>query len=463
MKNYRQLQQILFGHRNLRRLFCAKVIKSSTLQDECKDCTEKLNQIVPLFKKGLMFADKVCITDFNGQYTYMQLYANSKRLSRQISNICGSGSGSSIAFFYSNDVLTVLILWAIWMSGQTAMALKRDLGENLLVSLFKTNKTRLIISSDKYENCSCKIACDNSIPLIKIDHKFLQTDQENQENSKILATRKKAFFEGVLFNDFYNNSAALCIYTDKSEETTRITLLSHKHLNAQIRKAVQALNISGNERILYICPSSHSSYVGYIFNMLFPLSVGSHVFILEPFDAKSAWSTILGLNIPLKERVDIMIAEPEVYQLLIQEYNNMFTGDHQMIEYIKDYCQRNIRLMMSCLMSLNSSIFSTWLEITGHSLLECDFLNDYLNSRTSKDYPDTISKNHFRRLRIVDANDNVLLELDDFQRFRTSHTPIIGRLLIAKASNETFHYTGEIVAYCNGVFMKVGRYHYRSN
>ncbi|XP_065366615.1 malonate--CoA ligase ACSF3, mitochondrial [Calliphora vicina] len=461
------MQLILFGHRTLRRLFCDKVNIDKLLKvttslshlQEYKEYTHGVNKIVPLFKIGLLYADNICLKDFAGQYTYLQLYNNSKILSRQISNICGSGSSSTIAFFSSNDVLTVLILWSIWMSGQTAMALKRDQTYPALDNLVKRNKTRLLISSDKYENCSRNLAFENSIALLKIDHKFLNMDQANNDLKPeiVMATQKNTFLEGVLFNEFYNSSGALYICTNENDEIPKIILLSHKELNTHIRKTVQTWNICETDRILSISPLFHRYNDEYIYNMLFPLSVGSHVFLFEPFDAKSAWRTILGINIPLKERVNILIAEPKVYQLLIQEYDKMFVGDNRMMEYIKDYCLRNIRLMIYCFLPLNPSIFSAWLKITGHSLLETDFRIDYLNS---KPCGGDIHDNKDIRLRIVDANKNVLLELDDIQmeRLQTSHRVVVGRLMIT-FNHETFCSTGEIVSYCNGVLKKIGRYH----
>lgn len=94
---------------------------------------------VPVFKRALLHK-KVAFKDVNGEFSYNDLVVGSKKLSTQISDICGackntfslrfryywifffsqltgSGTSSRITYLCPNDVSHVLTLWSTWMGG----------------------------------------------------------------------------------------------------------------------------------------------------------------------------------------------------------------------------------------------------------------------------------------------------------------------------------------------------------
>lgn len=74
--------------------------------------------VVPVYKKALLYGDRPAIKDDQGQYSYMQLFRSAKRLSFQLSNLCGSGSSSRVAFLSNNSAIFTVVQWACWFSGQ---------------------------------------------------------------------------------------------------------------------------------------------------------------------------------------------------------------------------------------------------------------------------------------------------------------------------------------------------------
>lgn len=77
--------------------------------------------VVPVYKRALLYADSLAIKDHQAEFSYMQLYQAAKRLSFQLSNLCGSGSSSRIVFLSDNSALYTVIQWACWFSGQIGM------------------------------------------------------------------------------------------------------------------------------------------------------------------------------------------------------------------------------------------------------------------------------------------------------------------------------------------------------
>lgn len=47
------------------------------------------NKVVPIFKKSLLYNHSTAIKDNNGEFSYSQVYMAARKLSIQISNLCG--------------------------------------------------------------------------------------------------------------------------------------------------------------------------------------------------------------------------------------------------------------------------------------------------------------------------------------------------------------------------------------
>lgn len=354
------------------------------------------------------------------------------------------------------------MLWASWMSGQIVMLLQSNKSFDFNASVVKMNNVKLLLSSDKFQEFGRKLSFANNMPLLTIEHTFLTSHSQNGFDLRF----QNRMFDGILSNSFYCNAGAV-IFNELNQEDniakvkSNSILRTHKDLNKLANMAVRTWHLSGDDRILNIIP--YNFYTSeFIYSVLFPLSAGSRICILDLFDGKSAWSLILGINISVKERYNVLMAEPKVYEELILEYDNIFAKDPKMVEYIKDYCLNNFRLMMTFSGQLNSSNFSAWMNITGHTLLENSFIDD---PQLFKHEDDIYQSFHDRstKIRIVDANQNILLQSDEnsMKKYCNSDSSmIVGRLMISKFETEHFKYTGEVVSYCRGTLKIIGRYCY---
>lgn len=56
----------------------------STFADDTQN-----NNVVPVFKKALLYGDKIAIKDHKSEFNYVDIFNASKLLSLQISNSCG--------------------------------------------------------------------------------------------------------------------------------------------------------------------------------------------------------------------------------------------------------------------------------------------------------------------------------------------------------------------------------------
>ncbi|KAH8420671.1 hypothetical protein KR009_000558 [Drosophila setifemur] len=100
------------------------------------------------------------------------------------------------------------------------------------------------------------------------------------------------------------------------------------------------------------------------------LNVGGNILLQQKFDGHSAWSALLGINSPSKQRVTLFLAMPIVYKRLITEYDKMFAKDSRMVDYIVNHCRQKIRLMATAFALLPDSVFYRWRQMTGQNIYE---------------------------------------------------------------------------------------------
>lgn len=92
--------------------------------------------------------------------------------------------------------------------------------------------------------------------------------------------------------------------------------------------------------------------------------------MMPQYDTSVVWKHLLAIKVPAKDRVNVFMAVPTIYSKLLQEYDDIFSRNERMREYVKAACTKNIRLMVSGSASLPVPVLERWEEVTGHRLLE---------------------------------------------------------------------------------------------
>ncbi|XP_052541745.1 malonate--CoA ligase ACSF3, mitochondrial isoform X2 [Tympanuchus pallidicinctus] len=116
--------------------------------------------------------------------------------------------------------------------------------------------------------------------------------------------------------------------------------------------------------ILHVLPLHHVH--GVINKLLCPLWVGATCIMLPEFSAQMVWKKFLSSQAP---RVNVFMAVPTIYAKLIEYYDEHFSQP-QVQDFVRAFCQENIRLMVSGSAALPAPVLKKWKAITGHTLLE---------------------------------------------------------------------------------------------
>lgn len=224
---------------------------------------------------------------------------------------------------------------------------------------------QVIVTTPEYEAKLRPIAEALGRIVICIDHSCIPTEAEFNPNKEYnVVDINQEFSTG----QFYRNSNAIILYTSGSTGLPKGTVISHKNIQSQTNCLSNVWEINAKDNILHVLPLNHVH--GCVNALLCPLSVGAKVIMNQQFDPTAVWSNLLNINTPTKNRISVFMAVPTIYNLLIAEYERAFGKNDRMVEYIRELCGKNIRLMISGSAPLPTNVFTTWQRITGHKLLE---------------------------------------------------------------------------------------------
>ncbi|XP_055384487.1 malonate--CoA ligase ACSF3, mitochondrial [Condylostylus longicornis] len=470
---------------------------------ESFEIDEQNGEVIPTFKKALLYGHKIAIKDAVGEHSYLKLYLGAKKLASQISNYCGTASNSSVAFLCPNDALYPLVQWACWFSGQVAVPLSGRHPKELLKYFINDSETKMIITSSEYEDILKPIADSLEKMLIVIDHSYIP-DIENDisyldpKMENILQLKSQIHLEGALNNDFYTKSNAMILYTSGTTGKPKGVVLTHKNLTAQVNSLINAWKFNEKDCVLHVLPLNHIH--GCVNGLMCPLNVGSKIIMHEKYDSHNVWSALLSINTPTKDRVNLFMAVPTIYSFLIEEYDKIFAKNSKMVEYIENHCKKNIRLMVSGSAPLPITVFNRWYDISGHKLLERYGMTEVGMALSNPYFEDKAEGSRIRRpgtvglplpdveVRLVDSDKSVLLTEKGEKnkgywqpenqplikgKIETNEKPIIGELEIKgptvfkeyfnrpeetkKEMVDGYFRTGDIACYENGVFKMMGR------
>lgn len=222
-----------------------------------------------------------------------------------------------------------------------------------------------IVTTPEYEAKLKPVAEALGRKVICLDHSCIPSETDFNPNDEYDVVKINNQFST---GQFYRNSNALILYTSGSTGLPKGTVISHKNIQSQTLTLTQVWQINAQDNILHVLPLNHVH--GCVNALLCPLAVGAKVIMHQKFDPTAVWSKLLNINTPTKNQISVFMAVPTIYSLLIDEYQKAFGKNDRMIEYIRELCEKKIRLMISGSAPLPTNVFNHWQRITGHKLLE---------------------------------------------------------------------------------------------
>ncbi|NXP46720.1 ACSF3 synthetase, partial [Heliornis fulica] len=316
------------------------------------------SDITPVFTRALAFGDRVAIIDQNGEHTYRDLLNQSLRLSQEICSALGCSSRDlkeeRISFLCPNDASYVVAQWASWMSGAIAVPLYRKHPAQELEYVIQDSQSALVLAAQEYVGKIAPSTEKLGVPLLPL---LGAGRQGSRSPTDVEAGPLTACSS-------WKDRGAMIIYTSGTTGRPKGVLSTHENVQAVTTGLVEKWEWKKEDVILHVLPLHHVH--GVINKLLCPLWVGATCVMLPEFDAETVWKKILSSEAP---HISVFMAVPTIYSKLIEHYDKHFTQP-QVQDFVRAFCQENIRLMVSGSAALPVPVLEKWKSITGHTLLE---------------------------------------------------------------------------------------------
>ncbi|NWI20942.1 ACSF3 synthetase, partial [Crypturellus soui] len=313
--------------------------------------------VTPVFTRALAFGDKIAIVDQNGEHTYRDLYSRSLRLSQEICRVLECSGRDlkeeRISFLCPNDSSYVVAQWASWMSGGIAVPLYKKHPAQELEYVIQDSQSALVVVAEEYMEKMAPSAAKLGVPVLPL----LRSHRDGSASHGALE-------EVPLPSSSWKGRGAMIIYTSGTTGRPKGVLSTHENVQAVTTGLVDKWEWKKEDVILHVLPLHHVH--GVINKLLCPLWVGATCIMLPEFSAQMVWQKFLSSDEP---RVNVFMAVPTIYAKLIEYYDKHFSRP-QVQDFVRAFCQDNIRLMVSGSAALPVPVLEKWKDITGHTLLE---------------------------------------------------------------------------------------------
>nr|XP_013803924.1 PREDICTED: acyl-CoA synthetase family member 3, mitochondrial isoform X1 [Apteryx mantelli mantelli] len=316
------------------------------------------NDVTPVFTRALAFGDKIAIIDQNGEHTYRDLFSQSLRLSQEICRVLKCSSRDlkeeRISFLCPNDSSYVVAQWASWMGGGIAVPLYKKHPVQELEYVIQDSQSALVIVAEEYVEKMAPSAAKLGVPVLPLPRSHSDGSASHTALEEVPLTT----------NSSWKGRGAMIIYTSGTTGRPKGVLSTHENVQAVTTGLIDKWEWKKEDVILHVLPLHHVH--GVINKLLCPLWVGATCIMLPEFSAQMVWKKFLSSQAP---RISVFMAVPTIYAKLIEYYDKHFSQP-QVQDFVRAFCQDNIRLMVSGSAALPVPVLEKWKNITGHTLLE---------------------------------------------------------------------------------------------
>jgi len=292
----------------------------------------------PLITQAQRFADRIAVSDSNGEFTYAELIDASSALADRLLGARQDLAGSRTAFLVPPSFDYVTAQWAIWRSGGVAVPLCLSHPRPELEYVIEDSGADTLVATVETESRLRPIAHDRGLRLVEMGR---SSGALSRTLPEVAAERP-----------------AMIVYTSGTTGGPKGVVTTHANIAAQIESLVEAWEWGENDRIPSVLPLHH---VHGIINVVgCALWSGARCDMVDRFDAVALWSRFVDTSPTL------FMAVPTIYARLIRAFQDASSSRrHEWTEACSTF-----RLMVSGSAALPTRLFELWRQISSHTLLE---------------------------------------------------------------------------------------------
>jgi malonyl-CoA/methylmalonyl-CoA synthetase len=294
-----------------------------------------------MVRNATRYEGRVAIIDRLGVHPYGDPLGASARVADVLLGERPDLLEEPVAFMVQPGVDYVSVLWGIWRAGGVAMPLCPEHPAPELEHVIRDSGARTVVLDAVFEEALRTVA--------------------EATGARLLSTREAKRGGGAgrrHLPDVEPFRRAMILYTSGTTGRPKGVVSTHGSLTAQVETLVEAWGWTAEDRILHVLPLHHTH--GIVNALLCALWSGATCEMLPRFDPAAVWERLSS------GEVSLFMAVPTIYVKLIAEWEGATAGERAVLSR----GAAALRLMVSGSAALPTHVFETWLEITGHELLE---------------------------------------------------------------------------------------------
>ncbi|CAH1780093.1 unnamed protein product, partial [Owenia fusiformis] len=366
----------------------------------------------PVFLKADKYQERTALIDCHGNHLYKDLLGRSVQLSQKILDIVGEKDleEKTVSFLCPNDVSYLVCQWATWMAGGVAVPLYKNHPSSEMEYFIENSESAVVIATESLAEKLYPITTKLNVKKLTLKESDYLSEKETENGLYLYRDlRNKFHIIAEHTPGGYRNRRAMIIYTSGTTGRPKGVVLSYGNLNTNIEGMIEAWGWTSADVILHVLPLHHIH--GVVNALMTPLSCGATCVMLPDFNAKLVWEKLVNpITAGNQVRINLFMAVPTIYKLLIDEYEKLAKSSNLNKEYVKSACLNRIRLMVSGSAALPQPIMERWKDITGHMLLERYGMSEIgmalTNPLNSRRIPGSVGK-PFPAVEVCIAKDNV--------------------------------------------------------
>lgn len=327
-----------------------------------RDITRSDN--MPIFTSIEPYRNRVAILEQGSEYLYEDIYMRSWDLAKGLLGLNETTwTNQKICIVSGTGLAHVVMTWACWMAGNTAVPLPPSASTDRLAFLIRDSGATVLLATKEFADKISPITKAGGQKLVVLDDSWWKGPEESADKNSPLP----AYF---VDNSHFKEGNALLVYTAGRVDRPVGFFVSHANLGYQIDRLVDAWDYTSEDSVLHCLPY-HQMY-GLVNSLHAPLSIGAKVNSLNCFDTAQVWSYLLGVGVTSGKsfkKVTVFPGTPAIYQKLLATGSEIFK-DKKTREYVRSTCSKRLRLMTSGTTTLSEQMKQQWRNLTGHKILE---------------------------------------------------------------------------------------------
>ncbi|MCK4436336.1 long-chain fatty acid--CoA ligase [bacterium] len=255
-----------------------------------------------LTESSQSYPESIALIYGKKRLTYGQLNEEANRLAHGLIQL-GIKKGDRVGILLGNCPEFIISYFAVSRAGASAVPLNTMFKENELRFILGDSQSRAVLTSSPFREILRKIS--PQLPYLKhkiiFDRRWLWKDISYLN----LRRRQPAAEPSIAIS---GEEAASIIYTSGTTGRPKGAMLTHNNLLSNVASIKEAFKSTSAEVILCVLPLFHAFAATVC--MLFPLSFGSTVVIMDRFVARQVLQTIA------EEKVTMFVGVPPMYAVL---------------------------------------------------------------------------------------------------------------------------------------------------